>query len=354
MFFARAPAYIRPFMQKRSLASVTSEFHIPVIKFSKFRTAKSNAEKKETANEILSGFKNSGFIYISDHGIPADTISSVFRKSTKFFKLPDAVKSQLAWEDPRSNRGYVGIGRERSTQSTDPQEILALREKAPDCKQSMEIGRDWDSEWKNKWPKESDVPEFKQTMLEFFQTCHSLHVELMRSIALGLDLSESFFDHKIDQQCHNLRLVSYPPMKRVSLEREGQARGGTHSDYGTLTLLFQVGGLEVMNAHTGTFIPVTPIPGTIVINVGDLLARWSNDVLRSTLHRVVAPPSRTVTPAEAIAPLRQSIVFFSNPNFDAEIACLPNCGTEAKYPPINTQAYIRTVLTIVCLPEPCR
>ncbi|KAF9076958.1 Clavaminate synthase-like protein [Rhodocollybia butyracea] len=357
MFFVRASVYIG--LQKRCFASVASDFRIPVINFSKFRAAKSDTEKKETADEIVSAFKNSGFIYVSDHGIPTDTVSNVFRKSAEFFKLPDEVKSQLAWEDPRSNRGYVEVGRERVTQSADAQEILALREKAPDFKESMEIGRDWDSEWKNQWPKESDAPEFKQTMLHFFQTCHNLHVEMMRSVALGLHLSENFFDRKIDQQCHNLRLLSYPPVRRMLVDGKGQARAGVHSDYGTLTLLFQdsvctlilipkslmliiqqIGGLEVMNPHTGTFIPATPIPGTIVINVGDLLARWSNDVLRSTLHRVVAAPAKMISSAETITPLRQSIAFFSNPNFDTEITCLPNCGAEARYPPVNTETYI--------------
>jgi len=130
-------------------------------------------------------------------------------------------------------------------------------------------------------------------------------------------------------------------------------------DYGTLTLLFQdsVGGLEVQNPHTGEYIPATPIvssfflpvscsahllqqPNTIVVNVGDLLARWSNDVLRSTLHRVVAPPAAKVSETEALTPARQSIAFFCNPNFTANVSCLPNCGEVAKYPPVNTGDYI--------------
>lgn len=81
------------------------------------------------------------------------------------------MKSTLAWEDPRSNRGYVKVGRERVTQSKDPNEIAALRAKAPDFKESMEIGRDWESEWKNMWPREVDAPGFKQTMLGFYQVC---------------------------------------------------------------------------------------------------------------------------------------------------------------------------------------
>ena len=103
----------------------------------------------------------------------------------------------------------------------------------------MEIGRDWDSEWKNQWPKDGDVPLFKPTMLDFFQTCHDLHVLVMRSIALGLRLDENFFDSKIHEQYHNLRLLSYPPIKTHLLRGDGQARAGAHSDYGTLTLLFQ-------------------------------------------------------------------------------------------------------------------
>lgn len=93
----------------------------------------------------------------------------------------------------------------------------------------MEIGRDWDETWKNQWPQETEVPRFKHTMLDFYQTCHDLHVHVMRAIALGLQLEESFFDKLIDEQCHNLRLLSYPPIRTNLLEKEGQARAGAHS-----------------------------------------------------------------------------------------------------------------------------
>jgi hypothetical protein len=93
----------------------------------------------------------------------------------------------------------------------------------------MEIGRDWDSVWKNQWPQETDAPGFKTTMLDFFRQCHELHIHVMRSIAIGLDLEEGFFDEKIQEQCHNLRLLSYPPIKRALLDNEGQARAGVHS-----------------------------------------------------------------------------------------------------------------------------
>ncbi|KAJ7180370.1 hypothetical protein C8R43DRAFT_399351 [Mycena crocata] len=343
MFSFRASIVLRTGLKTRGLATVSDQatsFRIPLIDFSKFK-AGSPAEKKTAANEIVSAFKESGFIYLNGHGISAPTIQTAFKKSAEFFAMDQDVKDKLAWEDPRSNRGYVQIGRERVTQATDAAEIAALREKAPDFKETMEIGRDWDSVWKNQWPQQADAPEFKATMLDFFQKCHELHVEVMKSIAIGLELEESFFDDKIHEQFHNLRLLSYPPIRRALLDNDGQARAGAHSDYGTLTLLFQdmVGGLEVRNPHTGEYIQATPINGTIVVNVGDLLARWSNNVLRSTLHRVVAPPAKQLNATEAISPARQSIAFFCNPNFTAEVACLANCGVP-KYPSINAGDYI--------------
>jgi isopenicillin N synthase-like dioxygenase len=105
------------------------------------------------------------------------------------------------------------------------------------------------------------VPEFKPTFLDFFQTCHELHVEVMRSIATGLQLGKSFFDNQIDEQCHNLRLLNYPSIRSEVLRGDGQARAGAHSDYGTITFVFQdnVGGLEVQNSHTKQYHPATPI-----------------------------------------------------------------------------------------------
>ncbi|KAF4619591.1 hypothetical protein D9613_005171 [Agrocybe pediades] len=347
MLSLRLNVFVRSGARKRLFSSTlraSTSFRIPVIDFSKFRTPTSTAEKQQVANDIVSAFKESGFIYLSNHGIPPAEVQDSFRKSAEFFALPYEAKQKLAWEDPRSNRGYVEIGRERVTQSANPEEIAALRAKAPDYKETMEIGRDWDSTWKNQWPSETLAPGFKQHMLNFYETCHELHVHVMRSIALGLRLQEHFFDDLIHEKCHNLRLLSYPAVKSEVLQNEGQARAGAHSDYGTLTLLFQdsIGGLEVQNPHTGQFIPATPIPDTIVVNVGDLLARWSNGVLRSTLHRVVAPSAEQVKASEnaGITPKRQSIAFFCNPNFSAEVACLPNCGSEPKYSPINAGDYI--------------
>ncbi|TDL29219.1 Clavaminate synthase-like protein [Rickenella mellea] len=340
-----------PVSRHRYLASLAQDvrsdatFRIPVVDFGKFKSASSGAQKRQTADEIVTAFKEVGFVYLSNHGIPEPVVKNVFEKSAAFFAMPVETKDKLAWEDPRANRGYVKPGRERVTQSSDAGEIAALRAKAPDAKETMEIGREWNTVWKNRWPQESECPKFRETMLAFFQTCHDLHAVVMRSVALGLDLQETFFDNKINEQSHNLRLLSYPPIKSEILRQEGQARAGAHSDYGTLTLLFQdnVGGLEVQNPHTQHFQAAIPIPGTIVVNVGDLLQRWSNDILRSTLHRVVAPPATKISDSEQITPARQSMAFFCNPNWSARIECLPNCygpGRPAKYDAVSTEKYI--------------
>lgn len=130
------------------------------------------------------------------------------------------------------------IGRERVTQSSDPDEITQLRAKAPDYKETMEIGRNWDPTYKNHWPQESDAPGFKSTTLSFFQTCHEVHVLVMRAIALGLNLEETWFDNKINEQYHNMRLLSYPSVKTDLLRKEGQARAGAHS--GTVAIMVKL------------------------------------------------------------------------------------------------------------------
>jgi isopenicillin N synthase-like dioxygenase len=137
----------------------------------------------------------------------------------------------LVTSDPRSNRGYVQPGRERVTQSTNAAEIAALRLKAPDSKETFEIGREENSQWKNQWPPADALPNthFREFFIDFFGTCHLLHMEVMRSVALGLGLKEEFFEDKIGERYHNLRLLSYPPIEAKKLTGDGQARAGTHS-----------------------------------------------------------------------------------------------------------------------------
>lgn len=330
---------------KRSLAtqSTTPDFVIPVIDFSAFvRPDATDADRARTSHELTQAFKSSGFAYLSNHGISTEQIENTFTKSAEFFKLPIDKKDELAWKDPRANRGYVAEGRERVTQATSAEEIAALREQAPDYKESLEIGNDRDPVWKNEWPQESDAPRFKETMLAFQKAAHELHMKVMSSIAIGLGLDARFFDDKCNEEWHTLRLLHYPSVRTDKLKVEGSARAGEHSDYGSITLLFQdsVGGLEAKNPHTGVYHAADPIPGTVVVNVGDLLARWSNDQLRSTLHRVKAP--QAVDADAEYTPTRYSIAFFCNPNENQLIETLPSFNSKdgPKYERILTKDYL--------------
>jgi len=246
-------------------------------------------------------------------------------------------------------------------------DVDILRGKFPDLKESFEIGRSDQPEYPNLWPDKFDTAgvEFKKNMEAFFETGTKMHVQLMRAIATGLGIQEDWFDKHCKSADNNLRLLHYPRVKKEVLgtgadddaaqagngNESKSVRAAAHTDYGTVTLLFQdnAGGLQVRSA-SGTYVNATPIPGTIVVNAGDLLARWSNDQIKSTEHRVVKPPSQPEAvqgedgQVEEWYPARYSCVFFCNPDYTSFIEAIP--GTyggdkgERKYPGIKCEDYM--------------
>ena len=204
----------------------------------------------------------------------------------------------------------------------------------------------------NQWPtrfNDTDASTFTDSMQTFFLTLKQLHIEVMRSIALGMNLDISFFDSYTGGGDNTLRLLHYPSVKKkVFLDNPGQVRAGAHSDYGSITLLFQdsVGGLEVQSPK-GTWVRATPIPGTIVVNAGDLMARWSNDSIKSTMHRVIQPPPKAQEVEEdpdAMFPARYSMAYFCNPDFERYIEALPGTWEEKeggkKYEGVKSGEYL--------------
>ncbi|KAL9073179.1 MAG: hypothetical protein Q9157_004821 [Trypethelium eluteriae] len=349
-----------------------------LIDFSLFTSGASTA-KQETARAVLHGFTTAGFIYLKNHPIPPDVVEAVFAQSARFFTRPKAQKEALAWTTARANRGYSALGQEKVTQLTDRGEIEKLRDGVPDLKESFEIGREGEEGCPNQWPDEklysqpntingmtngvtngtsthststngvahteAEAKEFKTVMQEFFSRCQSLHMLVMRAIALGLSLPESFFDSYTDTGDNTLRLLHYPEVsKQVFAQNQAQVRAGAHTDYGSITLLFQDGrgGLQVQSPE-GTYVDATPIAGTIVVNAADLLARWSNDVIKSTKHRVVEPPA----PLEGeVHPPRYSVAYFCNPNSEKAIDAIPGTyeegvpGREKKYEMVKSGEYL--------------
>lgn len=173
--------------------------------------------------------------------IASDVRKHVFETSAKYFRQPTGAKMAQCWTTPQANRGYSAPGREKTTTLTDLEDVKKLRDAAPDLKESFEIGREGEPDHPNHWPEEAgELAGFKQTMLGFHDRCKQLHIEVMRAVAVGLGIDEAWFDGYTDVGDNTLRLLHYPEVsKDVFQINPGQVRAGAHSDYGSVTLLFQ-------------------------------------------------------------------------------------------------------------------
>ena len=299
-------------------------------------------------------------------------MSSLFTTSAEFFARPQEQKNKLLWglQGRSSSPGYTAYGGEKLSQSLDQAEIDALRHTNPDMKEAFDVGleRIVDGE-KNMWPGEIDgqMVQMKLVIQDFFLKCRQLQVEVMRSIALGMNLKEDFFDEYISEGDNTLRCLHYPPAKKEDFEEsKASIRAGAHSDYGihvslslmillrllsgSITLLFQDsrGGLQV-SSPDGTFVDATPIPGTIVVNAGDLLSRWSNDTIKSTVHRVVKPRATTELLDGETYPARYSVAYFCNPNGDTLIDALPGTWEkegQKRYEGVTARQWLMKRLTL--------
>lgn len=302
---------------------------IPIIDFTPFIEDEPDG-KRVIAQEIYQACHQVGFLYLVNHGIPQLKIYQAFEQSKQLFALPLEQKQVIAWSTAANNRGYIGIERER------------LDETQPgDLKEAFNVGRELAIESQraatlavNQWPVGQD--EFKTTISDFFEVCTTAANRVFRAFAMALKMPETFIAEKHQFCGYTLRLLHYPPLNIVP--KSGQIRAGAHSDYGTLTLLFQdtVGGLEVQLADQ-SWISAPYIPNAILINTGDLTQRWSNDVFRSTKHRVVLPEE------DKISCDRYSIAFFCQPDPDTEISCFPTCQSEKnppRYAPIKAGEYL--------------
>lgn len=208
-----------------------------LIDFSSFLSGDPST-KKATAQAVLEGFQNAGFIYLKNHGIAPSTVANAFSHSAKFFARPQEQKDAMAWYSAAANRGYVAQGREKLVVLEETGTEEELRKTVPDLKESLEIGRDDQPKTPNMWPSGDEAAkEFKQEMLGFFETCKNLHMQVMRAIALGMGLEESWFDGFTDAGDNTLRLLHYPGVSKSVFKRNDgqlQVRAGEHSDYGML------------------------------------------------------------------------------------------------------------------------
>lgn len=311
---------------------------VPVIDIAPFLQGSAEG-KAAVAREIATACRDIGFLVITGHGFPDSLVERVDAVSRAFFALPTAAKHAVERPSADQVRGYSGVGEEGLSYSLD--------EKAPgDLKESFSIGPvdvPADDPYfhgpaagphfaPNVWPV--GIADFRESYTEYFRRMSDLSASLMRMFALGLGLPEAYFDPTIDRHISMFRVLSYPNQPEDPLP--GQFRAGAHSDYGSLTIVKiedRPGGLQVFNKK-GEWVDVPVVPGSFVVNIGDLMMQWTNDRWISTLHRVANPPRD-----KARDSLRQSLVFFHQPNYDAMIECLPGCADAdhpAKYAPVSS------------------
>ncbi|NMG21600.1 isopenicillin N synthase family dioxygenase [Brasilonema bromeliae] len=301
---------------------------IPVIDLSSFTTGKATA-RQTVVQQIYQACHEIGFMYLKNTNISHNLINQVLKQSKDFFDLPLAEKQQLAWTNEFSNQGYVGFERERLNPNNpgDLKEAFNIgKQKAIDIDVTDRLSPVFTA---------SSSPAKNPHILNFYQACTELANKVLQAIALALELPQDFFTTNHNQQNHTLRLLHYPSLSQPPKLR--QVRAGEHSDYGSITLLFQdeVGGLEVRTA-SGKWIAAAPIPDTIVVNTGDLMERWTNHVFCSTKHRVMIPNDHTLNQS------RYSVAFFCHPNDNTEIVCLESCQRDKSpiYPPILAGEYL--------------
>lgn len=294
---------------------------VPVIDLLPYRTG---ADKHGVARAVNTACEDTGFLLISGHGVDEALIANMERVSHAFFDLPVEEKIKVGQPAPDVLRGYIGVAGESLARSRG---VKA----AGDLNESLMIGRPTvpdETYYRsgaaghhfavNLWPHAPE--DLRDVWTAYYSEMERLAVDIMRVFALALGVSENYFDDKIDKHISRIRVRCYPPVRGDSAP--DQSRAGAHTDYGSLTILRPQEGAGGLQVHTkdGTWIDIPDVPGTFIVNIGDLMARWTNDRWVSTLHRVVVPD----TPA-ARACRRLSVVFFHNPNYDAMIECVPTC-----------------------------
>ena len=316
---------------------------VPVIDIAPFRDGDA-AGKAAVARQVGQACRDIGFLIISGHGIDPALIERTDAVSRKFFDLPLEDKMAVVRPAMDVTRGYIPIETEAVAASRGEKTAGDLNESfmigPVDVDPSdpyytrPEAGKHFHP---NLWPAAPDG--LRETYTAYYRAMGDLAAQLMRIFALALELPETFFDDKIDRHISRLRIRNYP--EQATPPKPGQLRAGAHSDYGSLTILkaeANPGGLQVFNKE-GEWVDVPIMEGTYIVNLGELMARWTNDVWVSTLHRVVNPPAE-----HALGSRRQSIIFFHNPNYDADITCIPSCAgadNPPKYPPTTSGDHLR-------------
>jgi isopenicillin N synthase-like dioxygenase len=288
------------------------------------------SDEAALAAALGASFERYGFAIVADHGVPADLIAGAEEKMRALFALPEAVKRRYFVPGGGGARGYTPFGIETAKGA-------AVR----DLKEFWHVGRELPPGHRfralmgdNVWPEE--VPGFRDTLLRLYQAFDAAGARVLRAIAIHLGLAPDWFDATVRDGNSVLRLLHYPPVPEGA---EG-VRAGAHEDINTITLLLgaEEAGLELLD-RDGEWLPVKPRPGELVVNIGDMLQRLTNNVLRSTTHRVANPAP------ERRGHARYSMPFFLHFHPDFTIETLPQCVSPERpnlySEPLNSHEFLQ-------------
>jgi isopenicillin N synthase-like dioxygenase len=286
------------------------------------------ASIRRAGDAIRQACSEVGFFYITNHGVPQPVIDQAMAAAKTFFAHSPEVKRQVAVN--KRHRGWHALGGALMYEATKPdfKEFFSMGLELPEDDPCVLAGEALRGP--NQWPV--FMPQLRTALDDYYAAIGRAGADLLRAVAVGLGIDEDFFAPKYGKPLQRTQMVYYPP--HPPMAENDQFGVAPHTDYGCITLLYQdnSGGLQVRELGSNSWIDATPIEGSLVVNVGDLLARWSNDRFRSTLHRVINKSGHE----------RYSIATFYDPTYSAVVdPC--DLGIEASaslYPPVAAGDYI--------------
>eukprot|EP00928_Gymnodinium_smaydae_P047026 TRINITY_DN31366_c0_g1_i1.p1 TRINITY_DN31366_c0_g1~~TRINITY_DN31366_c0_g1_i1.p1 ORF type:complete len:350 (+),score=45.45 TRINITY_DN31366_c0_g1_i1:209-1258(+) len=304
------------------------------------------AGKREVAERIRRACQDIGFFVITNHGVSRDTVAACWDATRQFFDLPEEHKCELKTDDEATYPyGYSPVGGEVLSRGKDlekEEEPAAKRARTArgDLKEMFSIGPSNPAAGMPPRRLPNTPAEFTPAVERYYAAMEVLAGRLLEGFALALELEPAWFKGKIDRHLSALRFINYPNLAGVEVAA-GAVRASAHTDYGTITILKSGGpGLQVSKDRDEPLWHDVPfVEDAFVVNLGDLMRRWTNDTWCSTLHRVINPPKGL----EEKWGRRQSIAFFHNLNADANVEVIPTCVTDKSpllYDPINAKEFL--------------
>ncbi|MEM8902509.1 MAG: 2-oxoglutarate and iron-dependent oxygenase domain-containing protein [Actinomycetota bacterium] len=300
--------------------------NVPGVDLSPVRTGEGDLQ--QLVGDIDAACRDTGFFAVVGHGIPLAARAAAFNAAREFFDLPLEAKEEIAIGRSSAHRGYVALEAEtlQPDLGADAKEAIDIGLELPPDHDALQDGQGVHGP--NQWP---ELEGFREAVLAYYALALDAAMVTLRAIALALELRPGFFDRRMRLPMCNLRMLHYPPVPTPNDDRLGC---GAHSDYGTITLLAtdDEPGLE-LRRRDGTWTSVAAPPDALVVNLGDLLARWTNGRYVSTVHRVISPTERH----------RYSIPFFVNPDAETVVSPVRSC-VDADHPdldePITARDYL--------------